>query len=300
MTLSAESIRGSLAGIARPPLRRILELDQSGDDTFLGYSCVAGPSRIYGGQAVGQALIAAARTVPADRPVHSIHGHFLYPGDTSSPVEYQVDRPRDGGSFTSRLVRAVQGDRTIFTATASFQRVEDGLSHQVRDCEPAVAPEDLPDFADTLSADQLAGAQWLPHLFSGIAAEFRFPEEYPRLAVKRGETRPPKQRAWVRSPEPLGDDPVIHAGAFGYISDLFLLSSALPPHAITTEDANLQLASLDHTVWFHEPFRIDQWHLYEQEGSWMGHSRGLCRGHLYNREGTLVATTMQEGLLRIR
>ena len=300
MTLSAESIRDSLAEIARPPLRRILELDACGDDIFLGHSGVQGPARIYGGQAVGQAVIAAARTVPADRPVHSIHGHFLYPGDTSSPVEYHVERSRDGGSFTSRLVRAVQGGRTIFTATASFQGIEDGLSHQIRDREPAVLPEDLPDFTDTLSAEQLAGSGWLEQLFSGIAAEFRFPEEYPRLAVKRGETRAPRQRAWVRSPEPLGDDPVIHAGAFGYISDLFLLSSALPPHAITTDGAELQLASLDHTIWFHEPFRIDEWHLYEQEGSWMGHSRGLCRGHLYNREGTLVATTMQEGLLRIR
>jgi acyl-CoA thioesterase-2 len=256
--------------------------------------------RIYGGQAVGQALVAAASTVPADRHVHSVHGHFLHPGNPAVPVTYEVDRLRDGGSFSSRAVRAVQSGTPIFTSTASFQRLEGGLIHQVRTSEPALAPEDLPKFEDSLSEEDLRAASWLPHLRGGVAVDFRFPEEYPRIANTRGEPRPARQRAWIRASEPLGDDPVVHAAAFAYVSDLFLLSSALPPHAITIENPQLQLASLDHTIWFHEQFRIDDWHLYEQEGSWMGHGRGLCRGYLYARSGTLVASTTQEGLLRLR
>lgn len=299
MSLPAESVRQALAEVRRPPLRRILELDPLDDDTYLGHSLVKAP-RIYGGQAVGQALVAAARTVSHDRPIHSIHGHFLHAGNPDIPVQYQVDRLRDGGSFTSRGVRAVQSGDPIFTATASFQRVEGGLGHQIRPSKPARQPEELPEFEDSLTEKELQGAAWLPHLRGGVAVNFRFPEEYPRIANARGESRPPRQRAWIQAPEPLGDDPVTHAAAFAYISDLFLLSSALPPHAITIEHPKMQLASLDHTVWFHEQFRIDEWHLYEQEGSWMGHGRALCRGYLYNRSGTLVASTTQEGLLRLR
>jgi acyl-CoA thioesterase-2 len=299
MSLPAESVRRSLAEVRRPPLARILELDAVDENTYLGHSLVEA-TRIYGGQAVGQALTAAARTVPTDRPVHSIHGHFLHPGNPTVPVTYEVDRLRDGGSFTSRGVRAVQSGTPIFTSTASFQRVEGGLRHHVRRSEPARQPEDLPEFEDSLTEEDLARAVWLPHLRSNVAVDFRFPEEYPRVANTRGEPRPPNQRAWIRASEPLGDDPVIHTAAFAYLSDLFLLSSALPPHTVTIENPRLQLASLDHTIWFHEQFRIDEWHLYEQEGSWMGHGRGLCRGYLYNRSGTLVASTTQEGLLRLR
>ena len=299
MSIPADFVRRSLAGVRRPPLGQILALEMVDENTYLGHSMVEA-TRIYGGQAVGQALVAAARTVPVDRPVHSIHGHFLHPGDPTVPVRYEVDRLRDGGSFTSRGVRAEQSGTPIFTSTASFQRVEDGLRHHVRRSEPARQPEDLPEFEDSLTEEDLATAVWLPFLRSSVAVDFRFPEEDPRVANTRGETRPPSQRAWIRTSEPLGDDPVVHAAAFAYLSDLFLLSSALPPHAITIEDPRLQLASLDHTIWFHERFRIDEWHLYEQEGSWMGHGRGLCRGYLYDRSGTLVASTTQEGLLRLR
>ncbi|AFR49439.1 acyl-CoA thioesterase [Gordonia sp. KTR9] len=296
---STPELDQTVAGACRPPLRQVLDLEQIDSDTSLGHSFVEA-SRIYGGQAVGQAVVAAARTAPADRPVHSVHGSFLHPGDPSVPVQYNVNRLRDGGSFTTRGVLAEQSDRPIFTATVSFQRVEGGLTHQVPVSAPARSPEDLPEFDDSLTAEDAAAVPWLSHLRGNVAADFKFPEEYPRLANARGESRPPVQRAWIRASEPLGDDPVVHAAAFAYLSDLFLLSSALSPHTVTIEDDRLQLASLDHTVWFHEQFRIDEWRLYEQEGSWMGHGRGLCRGHLYDRNGLLLASTSQEGLLRLR
>lgn len=283
----------------RPPLRKILRLEPGDNDEFVGRSHVAAP-RIYGGQVVAQSLMAATATVPDQRRVHSVHGHFLHPGNAALPVTYDVERLRDGGSFTSRAVRAHQDGRCIFTSTSSFQREEDGLGHYRRPSASSIAPEDLPTLDETLSDSELAAAAWLPALLQGVSVDFRFPEEYPRIANARGEARPPQQRAWVRAPEPLGDDAAVHAAAFAYISDLFLLSSALPPHAITIDHPRLQLASLDHTVYFHEQFRMDDWLLYEQEGSWMGHSRGLCHGFLYDRSGRLLASTTQEGLLRLR
>ncbi|MGN5238548.1 acyl-CoA thioesterase [Rhodococcus sp. SJ-3] len=289
----------SVANIPRPPVRRILTLESAGDDVFRGESNIAAP-RIYGGQALGQSLAAAGLTVDSDRQAHSLHGHFIHPGRSDVPVEYHVERLRDGGSFTTRNVRAVQGDRTIFVATASFQRPEAGLEHQQPMSEPAIPPEQLPQFEDSMSTLELGEAGWLLPLLSNIGVEFRFPEEYPRLANRRGEVRPPRQRAWVRTPEPLGDDALTQAAGFAYCSDLFLLSAALPPHGRHIDSPGLQLASLDHTVWFHTPFRADEWHLYEQEGSWMGNGRGLSRGHLFDREGNLVASTAQEGLLRFR
>ena len=286
--------------IARPPLGQILDLEELDRDLFLGHTYNDAAVRIYGGQAVGQALVASGRTVSTDRRVHSLHGHFLHPGNPKAPVVYHVDRVRNGGSFTTRNVRATQDGLTIFQLTASYQRREPGLSHQSVETT-ATPPEELPDFENSLSPDELRGARpWLDVLSRNIAVEFRFPEEYPRVANARGESRPPRQRAWVRTTEVLDEDPVVQAAGFGYISDLFLLSSALPPHGITIDEPGLQLASLDHSAWLHSEFRADEWHLYEQEGLWMGCGRGLARGHLFDRAGTLLATTVQEGLLRLR
>jgi acyl-CoA thioesterase-2 len=283
----------------RPHLGRLLELDEVDTDLFRGHSYNEKALRIYGGQAVGQALVAAGRTVPRDRRAHSLHGHFIKPGNPMEPVFYHVEQVRDGGSFTTRSVRATQGETTIFLLTASFQRPEAGLSHQAHHTT-APAPEQVPAFEDSVDPSYLADTAWLPQLRTNIAVDFRFPEEYPRVANSRGESRPPKQRAWVRTADKLDDDPLIQAAGFAYTSDLFLLSSTLPPHAITIDEPGMQLASLDHSVWLHTEFHSDEWHLYEQEGLWTGGGRGLARGHLYDRNGTLVASTMQEGLLRLR
>ncbi|WP_157124309.1 acyl-CoA thioesterase [Nocardia pseudovaccinii] len=283
----------------RPKLGRVLQLEKVDTDLFRGRSYNDAAHRIYGGQAVAQALVAAGLTVPPERRTHSLHGHFIRPGDPKEPVWYHVERVRDGGSFTTRSVRATQGEATIFLLTASFQTPEEGLSHQAHHTH-APTPEQLPVFEDSVDPDYLADAAWLPHLRANIAVDFRFPEEYPRVANSRGEARPPRQRAWVRTADRLEDDPLVQAAGFAYTSDLFLLSSALPPHAITIDKPGMQLASLDHSVWLHESFRADEWHLYEQEGVWTGGGRGFARGHLYDRSGVLVASTVQEGLLRLR
>lgn len=283
----------------RPPLGRILDLEQVDTDLYRGYSFNDTVARIYGGQAVGQALVAAGRTVAAERRAHSLHSHFIHPGDPRVPVLYHVERVRDGGSFTTRSVRATQDGATIFLLTASFQRPERGLEHQV-DHTVAPTPETLPDFEDAVDPAYLTEARWLPQLRANIAVDFRFPEEYPRVANSRGEARPPRQRAWVRTSVRLADDPLIQAAGFAYTSDLFLLSSTLPPHAITIDEPGMQLASLDHSVWLHEDFRSDEWHLYEQEGLRTAGGRGLAHGRLYDRNGILVASTMQEGLVRLR
>jgi acyl-CoA thioesterase-2 len=288
-----------LTNIVRPPVKSILALEKLEENIFRGHSYVDTP-RIYGGQALGQSLVAAGRTAPPDRSAHSLHGHFLRPGRSDRPIDYHVERLRDGGSFTTRHVRAMQDGLPIFVATASFQRTEKSLGHQDLVSEPALPPEHLPrleDSVDTAVSDEYG---WLPTLVKKIGVEFRFPEEYPRMANLRGETRPPRQRAWIRTPRRLDDSPLVHAAGFAYCSDLFLLSATLPPHGRHVESPGLQLASLDHTVWLHEPFRADEWHLYEQHGYRMGGSRGMSRGLLFDRDGNLLASTAQEGLLRFR
>lgn len=289
----------SLTGLRRPPVGEILSLRQVGPDAFQGLSHTRS-RRIYGGQTLGQALVAAGRTVEREHHPHSLHGHFIHPGRSDLPIDYLVERVRDGGSFTTRLVRAVQDERTIALATASFQREEPGLTHQDAAATPGPVPERLPRFEHSLSPADLGDAQWLRRLMSNVGVEFRFPDEYPRVANRRGEPLPPRQRAWVRTPEVLDDEPLVQAAGFAYCSDLFLLSAALPPHARHIDSPGLTLASLDHTVWFHAPFRADEWQLYEQHGYWMGGGRGISNGRLYDRHGRLLASTMQEGLLRFR
>lgn len=288
----------ALASLSRPPVSSILELAQLDSNSFRGESHT-GVRRVYGGQTLGQSLLAAGRTIEHEHHPHSLHANFVHPGRSDLPVDYHVERVRDGASFTTRHVRAVQGGRTLLLATASFQRDEEGLRHQ--DIEPSPVPplpEDLPHFQDSLTISEAAEANWLPPLMAGVGIEFRFPEEYPRLACRRGENGPPRQRAWIRTLEPLGDERLIHAAGFAYCSDLFLLSAALPPHARHIDTPGLQLASMNHAVWLHAPFRSDEWHLYEQHGYWMGGGRGISTGRLFDRKGTLVASTTQEGLLR--
>jgi acyl-CoA thioesterase-2 len=271
----------------RAGLQQILDLEQIEDLVFRGRSREGvTETRVFGGEVAGQALVAAARTVDPGRTVHSLHAYFLRPGDPTRPILYQVDPIRDGKSFTTRRVLGIQHGEAIFTLSASFQVHEDGLQHQVPVLD-AAPPEDLP------AADTVPGREdW----FARFPIELRFPDGAPGP----GGSPEPRQLTWMRSPERLPDDPALHACAATYFSDLLLLSTALRPHQRVLGDPRLQMASLDHAVWFHAPFRADDWLCYQQEGPWAGGGRALCQGRLFDRAGVLVATVMQEGLIRVR
>ena len=280
-------------------LEQLLDLEQIEVWTYRGFSFQAGSTRVFGGQVAGQALVAAGRTVPAGRRVHSLHASFLRPGDTAAPLLYTVEPVRDGGSFSTRRVLAVQHGEAVFSLSASFQAAGEGIAHQVPTLV-APGPEDSPD-ADTVIAQADPSTQaWYADFRQRIPVEVRLPEGLGRIATVRGETNPPRQRIWVRSGPRLPDDPLIHVCAVTYVSDLFLLSTAMLPHGVVVGDPDVSVASLDHAVWFHAPFRADEWLLYEQASSWAAGGRALCQGMLFDRSGVLVASVMQEGLIRSR
>jgi acyl-CoA thioesterase-2 len=257
-----------------------------------------GPSkRTYGGEVAGQAVLAASRTVPADRFIHSAHMHFLRPGDTTVPIEFLVEETRDGGSFASRRVQALQHDRVIFTMTASFQGRESGMSHAV--AAPNVpSPDTLPTPAEMFAGDA-DNLRWVRWLLGDNELDARFPVLPARSAAARGMRTEPLQCAWLRALHPISDDEHEQAAALAYLSDMLLLSAALGPHGHTFQDGSLQFATVDHTIWFHAPLRVDEWFLYDQESRWAGNSRALCCGEIFDSSGRLCATTMQEGLLRL-
>jgi len=279
-------------------MRSVLELDQLGPFTFRGMSR-PGPVRMFGGEVAAQALVAAGRTVPADRRVHSLHAYFLRPGAAASQVMYHVDPIRDGGSFTTRRTDAMQNGESIFHLSASFHVPEDGYSHQVPLMD-APQPEELPPAEVTMADADPETREWFLGIRRRVPLDLRFAQMPPRIATMRGEVAPPEQKFWFRTPEPLPDDPLMHSCAATYTSDLFLLGTALPPHRDYFGRPGLQFASLDHAVWFHAPFRADDWLFYDQQGIWAGAGRALCRGRLFDRTGRLVATVMQEGLIRLR
>lgn len=280
-------------------LVQILDLEQIELLHFRGRTRPVAETRVFGGEVAAQALTAATRTVTdPTRTVHSMHAYFVRPGDPGRPILYQVDPVRDGRSFTTRRVTGVQSGKPIFVLSASFQVPEDGLTHQVpRLDEPD--PDGLPTAAEAAGSDPVT-AGWLAALDRTFPIELRFPEGLPRMATARGEAAHPRQVVWMRTTGPLGDDPAMHACAATYASDLLLLSTALLPHRLLLNDPRLQIASLDHAVWFHAPFRADDWLCYEQESPWAGGGRSLCRGQFFDRAGTLVASVMQEGLIRVR
>jgi len=283
------------AGIAA--LISILDLEQLEQNLYRGRSPQEGWQRVYGGQVLGQALVAAVRTVDPDRRAHSLHGYFLVGGDPAVPIIYEVDRVRDGGSFTTRRVKAIQHGRAIFIMSASFQKAEDGLSHQevMPDVPP---PEELP------SEKELVGRilKQLPENMRSYYERER-PIEMRPINLSRYLTREkaePVQRVWIRSTGRLPDDPALHQCALAYASDFTLLDTALIAHGKLMFDQDVQLASLDHALWFHRPFRADEWLLYSQDSPNAHNSRGLCRGSVFRRDGTLVASVTQEGLMRLK
>ncbi len=265
--------------------------DRVAPDRFIGQSHFMGSPNVFGGQALGQALYAAGLTVPERRP-HSLHALFILPGNHQLPIEYEVERVRDGGSFSTRRVVATQEGRRMFVMSASFQTVEDGLSHQKTmppHRDPDTLPSSLAQWRDRGVAD---GRPFHP-----APVDFRIDRESV-AAVADGNAA--LKQVWTRAPGPLPDDPLLHESLFAYTSDYGLLWTALQPHEVRISDPRLQIASLDHTIWFHRPFRMDEWLLFSMESPNASGGRGLCIAHVYNQRGELVATVTQEGLIRLR
>jgi acyl-CoA thioesterase-2 len=275
----------------------LLSLERIEENLFRGRSQDLGWGTVFGGQVLGQALSAAAQTVPAERQVHSLHGYFLRIGDVGRGIVYEVDRIRDGRSFTTRRVVAVQRGRAIFNLAASFQLQEPGYDHQ--DPMPGVpGPEGLPSHLELTRR----------HLD-------RIPEQFrPWATIERPiETRPvdprdpltprphpPTRSVWVRATGDLPDDQPLHRYLLAYACDLHLLTTAMNPHGVTWLTPGMQVASLDHAMWFHRPLRMDRWLLHVMHSPSASGARGLVQGRFFDRQGRLVASTAQEGLIRHR
>ncbi|GGL94325.1 acyl-CoA thioesterase II [Pseudomonas asuensis] len=275
----------------------LLSLESIEENLYRGRSQDLGFPQLFGGHVLGQALSAASQTVDASRQVHSLHGYFLRPGDVTIPVVYEVDRVRDGGSFTTRRVTAIQKGKPIFFCSASFQGLETGFEHQ----------SDMPDVPDP---DSLASELDYIQQFAQFIPE---PTREKLLAPKPIEIRPvkvthpfnpdptaPARQVWFRANGELPDNPALHRYLLAYASDFNLLPTSLLPHGISYWNKDMQVASLDHAIWFHQPLRVDEWLLYSMDSPWAGGARGLCRGSIYNRAGQLVASVAQEGLIRKR
>jgi acyl-CoA thioesterase-2 len=276
-------------------LLTILDLEQIEDDIFRGSSPDETVQRVFGGQVAGQAMIAAGRTVPPERLVHSLHAYFLRPGDATIPIVYEVDRIRDGKSFTTRRVVAVQHGRAIFHLSASFQITEPGVEHQA--AMPEVPdPESVPTLAERREALKLpSSVQWdRPR-----PVDLRYIDDPPWLPGEPGR-RQSHQRVWLKANGVMPDNPLLHQCAVTYASDLTLLDSAMLANGLTWDDhRQVQIASLDHAMWFHRPFRADDWLLYDQQSPSASGARGLSIGRLFTRDGRHVVSMVQEGLLRV-
>ena len=281
------------------PLNKIIEtldLEEIELNHYLATSPNEGWQRVYGGQVIGQALVAASRTVSTDRSAHSLHGYFLRAGDTDIPILYKVDRIRDGKSFTTRRVVVVQRGQAIFTMSISFQVDEGGLNHQF-DMPDIPGPDDLQTEDEIRQVQSKNWPKEFQDSFSGSSAiQVKPIEPIDLLNPKPAE---PAQRCWMRCGDKLPDDPRIHQCVLAYLSDWSLLDTATRPHAVSFMQDNVQVASLDHAMWFHRPFRADEWLLYDQDSPSASGARGFNRGLIYNQSGELVASTTQEGLVRI-
>jgi len=278
-------------------LLSLLKLEQIEENLFRGQSQDLGFRQLFGGQVLGQSLSAASQTVVPERHVHSMHAYFLRPGDASLPVVYTVDRVRDGGSFTTRRVVAIQKGQAIFTMMASFQGEEPGFSHQA--AMPEVpAPESLPSDVELLRRRAHLIPERVREKFIGDKPiELR-----PVTVVDPFAPEPcePVKYVWFRAAGPLPADPQVHRYLLAYSSDFNLLTTSLHPHGVTFTQPGLQVASLDHALWFHSDVKVDDWLLYAMDSPRAFNSRGLARGQIFTRDGVLVASVAQEGLIRVR
>jgi acyl-CoA thioesterase II len=277
-------------------LLSLLELEQLEDRIFRGESRDIGSSSVFGGQVLGQALSAANYTVEGAE-VHSLHAYFLRAGDVNAPIVYDVDIARDGRTFFNRRVVAIQHGRPIFNMTASFQIPEQGFNHQVN-APDVPGPEDLPDLNDT-PEDVL---EMLPEEMRRFLIRKRPFEMRPvePISMLLQEPMAPLRHVWMRTVDPIPDKVELHSNLLAYISDYRFVGTATLPHGMHFERGNVQMASLDHAMWFHRPIRVDEWLLYSIESPNASGSRGLALGRFFNAAGVLVASTAQEGLIRVR
>jgi acyl-CoA thioesterase-2 len=274
-------------------LLKILDLEAIEVNIFRGVSPDENRQRVFGGQVAGQALVAATRTVEPGRYVHSLHAYFLRPGDPSLPILYEVDRIRDGKSFTTRRVVAIQHGKAIFNLQASFHVQEPGDHYQPpmpRDVPPA---ESLPDFRTRMAPYKDKMGDWYDH---PRPIDLRHVGDDP---FQRQGTPTFGQQVWLRADGRLPDDPTLHACIVTYASDMTLLDTTILPFGLSWESANMQMASLDHAMWFHRPFRADEWLLYDQHPISTGGARGLAGGAIYTADGSLAVSVVQEGLVRV-
>ncbi|ELI8098382.1 acyl-CoA thioesterase II [Yersinia enterocolitica] len=274
----------------------LLFLEKIEEGIFRGQSEDLGLRQVFGGQVVGQAIYAAKQTVPTDRVVHSFHSYFLRPGDSSKPIIYDVETLRDGNSFSARRVSAIQNGKPIFYMTASFQSQEEGFEHQntMPDVPP---PEGLMSETDI--------ARKFAHLIpEKVRDKFIGHQPIEMRPVKfhnplQGSTAEPNRYVWFKANGEMPDDLRVHQYLLGYASDFNFLPTALQPHGIGFLEPGVQIATIDHSMWFHRPFRLDDWLLYVVESTSASGARGFVRGQIYNREGVLVASTVQEGVIRL-
>lgn len=277
-------------------LVHLLEVRQAGEDAFLGRKKPGGIGRVFGGQVIAQALASAEATIDPERPAHSLHAYFLRGGSEGIDIDHQVWRDFDGGSFSNRRVVASQQGRPILNLTASFQRHEDGLHHVDAPMPEVPAPEELEPEAEVRRrfAEQ-ARPEARHHFLAPRPVEMRAVEG--RHWLNAGPAAP-VSHSWFRTVAPLPDDPRIHRAVLAYASDMSLLGTCALPHGLSWARGEVITASLDHALWFHEPFRADEWLLYVTDSPWSGNGRGFNRGRIFTREGRLVASVAQEGMIR--
>ena len=278
-------------------LINLLDLEQLENNLFRGQSENIGGPRVFGGQVLGQALTAAARTVDKKRTAHSLHAYFLRPGDMELPIIYDVDRIRDGGSFTTRRVVAIQKGEPIFNTSISFHKKESGPTHQI-DMPDIPSPEECK--SEIQIRKQIA--ERVPEKMRDFFLRER-PIEIRSMPgedmFQEAKKKPPYKYMWMKAVDRLPDDKSLHQAILAYASDMGLLSTSLNPHRLSFASGNFQSASLDHAMWFHRPFRADEWMLYSTDSPSASNARGFNRGSVYTREGVLVASAVQEGLMRV-
>ena len=275
----------------------LLDLERLEDNLFRGQSRDIGTQFVFGGQVLGQALSAAQHTVDASRTAHSLHAYFLRAGDIDAPIVYSVERTRDGGTFSSRRVVAIQHGQPILNGSISFQIEEGGFEHQ-SSMPDVPMPEDIEPM-QPLSPEQMAKLPEKIQRWLGVDAPIEFRHVWPQDKLKPVK-RPPIQHIWFRAAAPVGDSPALHRALLAYASDFNLIGTATLPHGISYYTHNVQMASLDHALWFHRPFRMDDWLLYSFDSPTAQGARGLARGQIFSRDGRLIASSAQEGLIRLR